>query len=654
MNLTLNKLKIPSSDNIQKIINLMLSISQSHSDLESKCIEPYEPSKLYNKNSFVEFDGYIWKSKSVNQTDEFDKNYWKQIGDNIIELTKDDILSMLDLSEEEIEGLSQIIDDTQVIINKTWSSSAIYTKLNEALDLAKEYTLAEVGKASGASYKVVSSTSEMTETKYIYLLSNGTSYDMYIYEEDANAATKIGDVSINLDNYYTRTECDDEYVKKTDYEVLEDSIGDVANLTTDDKTVVGAINEVDETLDSILDGTFAIGNAETVNGFSIFTAPSQLGISSWHIPDIVQAMPQNSMFIAANTTLLNSTDANNALPNSHGTLEITRPRVDCGRTRVVYYTGVNADKYSVYICNLDEENWVIKGWKHIGDGCNADKLDGYDSSYFLPATGGTVGDGTIMSPITVNGKTTSAYTKYAGSDGSLLGYLGFSAPNKPIYQGDDNTARELLHTGNIANYALALNGGGTVKKANVFPIAIQNSEGSNTYLQYAGNEGNLGSLGFLGADNPVYVDKTSSVAKKLIHEGNLSTTLDLTSTDTQVPSAKAVYDTLKESLDIKSITLETTITANPLYCWKSGNVVRIYTAGTITAALTAGTSIEIATLPEEFRPKYTWSKYFTYRITSDMGCVGLIEISTTTGIVTFNPLTVPSTGGVFRLDETFI
>ena len=205
-------------------------------------------------------------------------------------------------------------------------------------------------------------------------------------------------------------------------------------------------------------------DAETVNGFSIFTAPSQLGISSWYIPDIVQAMPENSMFIVANTTLLNSTEANNALPNPSGTLEITRPRADIGRTRVVYYSGVNADKYSVYICNLDEENWIIKGWKHIGDGCNADTLDGLHASDFLPLTGGKVkgtiyfdkddgslGYGRIYQDHNSGnnyGLTLRDYDK----NGNYVALRVCSAGDGLYFCTKDTINKEVIHTGNMETY----------------------------------------------------------------------------------------------------------------------------------------------------------------------------------------------------------
>lgn len=118
------------------------------------------------------------------------------------------------------------------------------------------------------------------------------------------------------------------------------------------------------------------------SGFTVYTSVAQLGITSYHIPDIVKAMPANSMLIESNATSYSAATANNNLPNANGTIEIIKPRTDIGRTIVRYMTGINASKYGLYLCDLDETNWIINGWRHVGDGGNANTLDGHDSTYF--------------------------------------------------------------------------------------------------------------------------------------------------------------------------------------------------------------------------------------------------------------------------------
>lgn len=132
-------------------------------------------------------------------------------------------------------------------------------------------------------------------------------------------------------------------------------------------------------------------NAAAVNGFKIYNSITQLGISSYNIPSIVKAMPSGSMFVDHNATDNEKYDletANNNLPYGAGTIEIVKPNTNLGKTVVMFMSGVNSSKTALYLCDLDETNWVVNGWKHVGDGGNADKLDGYDASDFLKTNGG--------------------------------------------------------------------------------------------------------------------------------------------------------------------------------------------------------------------------------------------------------------------------
>ena len=210
-----------------------------------------KPFKEIGKGLYV--DNGVLKASTAKQTD------WEQTdteAEDYInnkpefdELTKADIDALLGFDEKELEYLAKVINDSTVQLDKTYSSSKIYTELQNVLDMSKAYTLAEISKVSGASYKVVTSTSDMTDVRFIYLLANGDTYDMYIYEEDTNTATKIGDTSIELSNVYTKNEVDNAFVLKTAFLLLENGMGNVANLITTAKTVVDAINEIKGDID---------------------------------------------------------------------------------------------------------------------------------------------------------------------------------------------------------------------------------------------------------------------------------------------------------------------------------------------------------------------------------------------------------------------
>ena len=176
------------------------------------------------------------------------------------QLTTEDILDMIGLSQEELDTLSTIIADTEVRLDKTYSSSKIVESITQCLSDSKTYTLEQIAQAATASYKVVATIDEVTELRYIYLIENEETYDMYILEEDTNEVVKIGTTKIDLSGYYTKTEIDDAFVLKTVFELWTQSIGDVSTLKTTAKVVVDAINEIYDKFD---EGGLG-GNAEDI------------------------------------------------------------------------------------------------------------------------------------------------------------------------------------------------------------------------------------------------------------------------------------------------------------------------------------------------------------------------------------------------------
>ena len=294
-NLILQDKKFITPENLKLIVNYGLGFASRVKNLEDKEIAPFEADKMYVKDSLTIYDGYIYKAKVTNQSSTFNEIYWNKIGDDITELTLDEIKAMVGLTTEQLTTLSSIILDSEVRLDKTYSSSKIYSSIKDAIDTSKAYTLSELGKMSGASYKVVTATSDMTDERIIYLLDNGTTFDMYIVE--SGTPTKIGDTNIDLSDYYKKTEIDNDFLKKTDANLtyatkneLVDKVDKTDITTTIDSTstndtvpstkaVFTSIDKIQtdlSTLDSITDlnefkgKTFMIGrgtgnNNETAN-----------------------------------------------------------------------------------------------------------------------------------------------------------------------------------------------------------------------------------------------------------------------------------------------------------------------------------------------------------------------------------------------------
>lgn len=379
----------------------------------------------------------------------------------------------------ELEELASIISDSEVRIDKTYSSSKIYTDIQQALTDSKEYTLAEIGKASGASYKVAASIDEMTDTKYIYLLANGDSYDLYIYEEDTTTATKIGNTTIDLSGYYTKSEVDDTFVLQTVFDVLSGNIGDVANLLTENKTVVDSINEIKENLADYL--------------------PLAGGVLTGDL-------------IALNNGLGRlRTDKNHTGVYSHG----TEKNYTTGRGLLIFNETYQTDdaKSLVFRKMVDGAmtDYTVLHSGNVNDYVtfsDADTLDGHDSEYFasaddlanyLPLTGGTVtGNLTVNASqfgvVSPNAEATRSY--FGNPSRSLMHIVGADG----AYGFYDNTNSKFIMQSstdctNTFNGTASGNlplGGGTFDK------------GANTYYRLKDSGNNAVWNGFVNADGTVF------------------------------------------------------------------------------------------------------------------------------------------------------
>lgn len=192
---------------------------------------------------------------------------------NVAEYTEDEILTMLGLSDNELDTLQSVIDDTQITTIKTHSSSKIYMDNQQLLQQAKDYADKQLAKMSN-EYKVVNSTSEMTKKGTIYLLNNGTDFDRYIILDDGTCK-QIGTMSIDLSDVYIKAEADSVFLSQADAmskyatimttDEIKNDMGSLTNLKTDEKdSLVDAINELRSDLDimasSLADAMNSLGS----------------------------------------------------------------------------------------------------------------------------------------------------------------------------------------------------------------------------------------------------------------------------------------------------------------------------------------------------------------------------------------------------------
>ena len=209
--------KLPSEQNLRLLSSLVISLANKTSSVEDKCISPWKAGETYQKDvSFVVYKGYIYFCSVTNNDDTFTESHWTKLADNFDELSVEDVKAFLNLTPEQLQTLSSIISDTEVRLDKTYSSSKIYTDIQDALKESKEYCLKQLASKSTGSFKKVNDTTEVTDGNYLYLIFNPSTskYDIYALV-DSNVEL-LTSVDVNLDDYYTKTEIDNDFLKKTD------------------------------------------------------------------------------------------------------------------------------------------------------------------------------------------------------------------------------------------------------------------------------------------------------------------------------------------------------------------------------------------------------------------------------------------------------
>lgn len=227
--LNLNEKKIPSAENLRLIAQLCISLANKQSSLEDRCIAPWRSGEIYQKDiSYVSHDGYIYLCSVSNNDTDFTESHWTKLSDTISEFTKADIEALVNLTPEQITNLQSLIDDTSISTTHTNSSSHIYMAIQDAIAECKDDTLKQIAKKVSSSYKIANTTADIVSADYIYLLSNGTNYDLYVLVD--GTATKVGDTNIDLSEYVKTTDL-------ADYMKTSDADGKFATITTVDGKV---------------------------------------------------------------------------------------------------------------------------------------------------------------------------------------------------------------------------------------------------------------------------------------------------------------------------------------------------------------------------------------------------------------------------------
>ena len=146
-----------------------------------------------------------------------------------------------------IANISESIDDINLKTDGTFSSVKIDSLLKQLKEENKDYTDEQILKVKNTAIKVVTDMADIVEEGVIYLYKDTTDtvYSRYIVVN--GVVTPLDNITVNLDDYYTKLETDEKLKE------IIDELG-IVDLTTTATTIKEAINELKANIDNIGSG----------------------------------------------------------------------------------------------------------------------------------------------------------------------------------------------------------------------------------------------------------------------------------------------------------------------------------------------------------------------------------------------------------------
>lgn len=179
---------------------------------------------------------------------------------NFVEYTEEEIGSVFELSPEEQNSLSAVINDNVISKNKVHSSEYTHNLLNELEGRCNQYTIEQIANSGNLKRKIVTSDSEVVDESILYLILTDSANNIYTqYMLIDGAITSLGTTTIDLSDYLLVSDFNtqiSDYAKKTEVVSQSDVVND---LTTVSSSTVLNTQALKELLDEINDRLTALG-----------------------------------------------------------------------------------------------------------------------------------------------------------------------------------------------------------------------------------------------------------------------------------------------------------------------------------------------------------------------------------------------------------
>ena len=148
------------------------------------------------------------------------------------EYTDSEISDILEISDEQALELSKIINDNVKANNKLWSSNKIDSELQNVVIEANKYSDELIGQISSISLEYVTVLPDTDIKSNVIYILQGIPNTLNVYNNSTSAFVTVGDLNIDLTNYYTKSEVDAELAKKANADEVLKPDAIVADLTT--------------------------------------------------------------------------------------------------------------------------------------------------------------------------------------------------------------------------------------------------------------------------------------------------------------------------------------------------------------------------------------------------------------------------------------
>ena len=148
------------------------------------------------------------------------------------EYTDSEISDILEISDEQALELSKIINDNVKANNKLWSSNKIDSELQNMIIEANKYSDELIGQISSISLEYVTVLPDIDIKSNVIYILQGNPNTLNVYNNYTSAFVTVGDLNIDLTNYYTKSEVDAELAKKANADEVLKPDAIVSDLTT--------------------------------------------------------------------------------------------------------------------------------------------------------------------------------------------------------------------------------------------------------------------------------------------------------------------------------------------------------------------------------------------------------------------------------------